>query len=179
MAIKIKVLGSGSGGNCTLVDTGRTRVLIDAARLGQRYITARLSETGVDIKEIDAIFATHMHGDHVDSGVTYPICRKHDIPLFVHEGSFADLVRRSSRFLELERAGLVRKFRTERFVFNGLTISPFEVSHGSGGWNADIVGRPVGFRMSLFDGPRETVFSYSTDLGQVTPEIEQAMAGAD
>jgi len=173
------MLGSGSGGNCSLLETGRTRLLIDCARLGQRYIKERLEELGARLDEVDGILATHMHGDHVDGGVTYPLCRKYDIPLYVHEGSVKDLMRRSDKFLDLERAGLVRRFSSEPFMLRELMIRPFEVTHGAGGWNRDIVGRPVGYRISLIEGAKETAVAYATDLGGVNDGIVEAMAGAD
>lgn len=179
MGLRVCVLGSGSGGNCTLVDSGRTRLLIDAARLGQRYILERLAELGVRIEEIDGVLATHMHGDHVDAGVTYPICHKNGIPLFVHDKSIDDLMRRSAKFANLDRAGLVRRFDCEPFMLRDLTVLPFGVPHGAGGWNADIVGHPVGFRITLYEGASESVAAYATDLGEVTAETEELLLGAD
>jgi len=179
VSLRVCNLGSGSGGNCTLIESKETKILIDAARLGQGYIADRLSGLGVRLKDINGIFATHMHGDHVDAGVTYPICRKYEIPLYIHEGSNEDLIRRSKKFIELDRAGLVRRFHTEPFSFRELQVRPFNVPHGSGGWNRDIVGNPVGFRISLFEGPREISVAYATDLGMVPEKAEEEMVGAD
>jgi len=179
MSLRLCVLGSGSGGNCTLIDSGRTRVLIDAARLGQNYIIDRLCELGVEIKQIGGVLATHMHGDHVDAGVTYPLCHKHDIPLYVHSKSVEDLFRRSKKFINLERAGLVRTFDCAPFRVGNLDAIPFSVPHGNGGWNSDVVGCPVGFRVSLAEGASVRSVAFATDLGEVTPETEEAMLGAD
>jgi phosphoribosyl 1,2-cyclic phosphodiesterase len=179
MSLRLCVLGSGSGGNCTLVDSGRTRILIDAARLGQRYIIERLGELGVRIEDIDGILATHVHGDHVDGGVTYPLCNKYSIPLYVHSKSVEDLARRSKKFINLDRAGLLRTFESATFSLRELNVMPFSVPHGNGGWNSDVVGHPVGFRITLIDGAAETSIAYTTDLGEVSTEIENAMLGAD
>lgn len=179
MGMRFCTIGSGSKGNCSLLDTGRTQVLIDCARLGQRYIKSGLESLGVRIEEIDGILATHMHGDHVDGSVTFPLCRRYGIPLYVHEGSVEDLMRRSFKFAELDHAGLLRRFRTETFMLNELRVTPIEVQHGAGGWNHDIVGRPVGYRISLIEGAAESALSYATDLGLTTTEIESAMAGSD
>jgi len=177
--MRICLLGSGSGGNCTLVEAGGFRFLIDAARLPQRYIRGRLAELGTRIEEIDAVIATHVHGDHVDGKVTYPLCRKYDIPLYIHSGSFGDLVRRSGKFEDLERAGLVRCFGDTPFPLrDNLWVRPFHVRHGNG-WNVDIVGRPVGFRIHYIDGVSEKVAAYATDLGSVEPHIVEALTGAD
>lgn len=175
MSMRFRTLGSGSGGNCSLLDTGKTRLLIDCGRLGQRYIRRRLEELGVRLEDIDGILATHMHGDHVDAAVTFPLCRKHGIPLYVHEGSLEDLMRRSEKFQELDAAGLLRRFQTAPFLLRDVCVEPFEVTHGSGGWNRDIVGRPVGFRISYAGAS----LAYATDLGGTCPAIEEKMSGAD
>lgn len=60
------VLASGSEGNSTYVETGKHKILIDAGR-NTKYITNKLSEINVDIKDIDIIFISHAHKDHVES----------------------------------------------------------------------------------------------------------------
>ena len=61
--MKISVLGSGSGGNATVVSSGRTAVLVDAG-FGPRTLAARCERVGVAPASISAIFVTHEHGDH-------------------------------------------------------------------------------------------------------------------
>ena len=59
----VTILGSGSAGNCALVETAQTRLLIDGG-LSARQIGARLALCGVNPLEIDGILLTHEHGDH-------------------------------------------------------------------------------------------------------------------
>ena len=59
----LTVLGSGSSGNCSLVETPTTRILIDAG-FSTRRITQRLAEIGVQPEQIDGILVTHEHSDH-------------------------------------------------------------------------------------------------------------------
>ena len=59
----LTVLGSGSSGNCSLVETPNTRILIDAG-FSTRRITQRLAEIGVQPEQIDGILVTHEHSDH-------------------------------------------------------------------------------------------------------------------
>jgi phosphoribosyl 1,2-cyclic phosphodiesterase len=61
--MRFRVLGSGSGGNATLVEGGGARVLLDAG-LGPRQLAERLESAGVDPAALDAVFVSHEHGDH-------------------------------------------------------------------------------------------------------------------
>jgi phosphoribosyl 1,2-cyclic phosphodiesterase len=63
MSLRFRVLGSGSGGNATLVEGGGARVLLDAG-LGSRQIAERLQSAGVDPASLDAVFVSHEHADH-------------------------------------------------------------------------------------------------------------------
>lgn len=66
--LRFKSLGSGSSGNTTLIEgrsgTTTRRLLVDCG-LGIRTIAQRLGEAGNAIAQIDAIFITHEHSDHV------------------------------------------------------------------------------------------------------------------
>lgn len=178
MSIRVCVLGSGSRGNCTLVQTEKTRLLIDAARLGLKYIEANLETLDVSLSMIDGIIATHVHGDHVDAGTTARMCAKFDIPLYVHHDTYPDLLRRSARFEALEKAGLVRRFHCSPFAIGELTVNPFPVNHG-GEFGSDVVGRPVGFTV-LHNGAEEVrKIGYATDLGHLDERAEEALLHSD
>lgn len=58
------MLGSGSGGNATLVATERTRVLVDAG-LSRRETFRRLKSIGESPSSLDAILISHEHTDHI------------------------------------------------------------------------------------------------------------------
>jgi phosphoribosyl 1,2-cyclic phosphodiesterase len=64
--MRLTVLASGSSGNALLVDSGGTRLLIDAG-LAPRTLARRLerSRAGIAPDEISALAVTHEHGDHV------------------------------------------------------------------------------------------------------------------
>ncbi len=61
--MKLCVLGSGSKGNAVLLQSGNTRLLIDAG-FGTRTIAKRLLSIGVDPRSIHAVVVTHEHTDH-------------------------------------------------------------------------------------------------------------------
>lgn len=83
--IKITPLFSGSGGNCTYIESDGAKVLIDAG-VSARRITRALSSLGVDIGEINAVFITHEHADHI-AGLRV-LTSKHDIPIHMTRASY-------------------------------------------------------------------------------------------
>jgi len=88
--IRMTVLASGSRGNCTVVSSSRTRVLIDAG-LSCREILKRMVLANEDPATLDAILITHEHQDHVAGlGV---LARKLGIPVFITEPTHRAWVR--------------------------------------------------------------------------------------
>ena len=62
--MRVWVLGSGSAGNAVLVESGETRILIDAG-FPVRELTKRLAAIGVSGESIESAIVTHEHTDHV------------------------------------------------------------------------------------------------------------------
>lgn len=62
--VKLCVLASGSSGNCTLIATERTRLLVDAG-LSRREILKRLVAIGERPENVDGIVISHEHSDHI------------------------------------------------------------------------------------------------------------------
>ena len=63
MGLRFQILGTSSSGNCALVESAQTRVLVDAGFSGRR-LEALLKDIGKPIESIDAVFLTHEHSDH-------------------------------------------------------------------------------------------------------------------
>ncbi len=63
--MKVCVLASGSKGNCTYVETDKTRSLIDIG-MSCAYVEKGLREIGVEPSAIERIFITHTHSDHIN-----------------------------------------------------------------------------------------------------------------
>ena len=79
--MKIVNLGSGSKGNCTVVKTETTTILIDAG-LSLADIEDRLSLIEIDPHKVNAILVTHEHSDHIKSVGKLSNNRPTFLPLF-------------------------------------------------------------------------------------------------
>jgi len=62
--MKLWILGSGSSGNSVLVETERSRILVDAG-FSPRVLKQRLTRAGVEPESIEAVVVTHEHTDHI------------------------------------------------------------------------------------------------------------------
>lgn len=62
--MRVIVLSSGSKGNTTYVECGSTKILIDMGNTC-KYVVNKLRDLGVNAEDINAIFITHTHSDHI------------------------------------------------------------------------------------------------------------------
>ena len=74
----ITSLYSGSKGNCMLIESEKAKILIDAGK-SARALCSALCGLGKSIDEIDAIFITHEHSDHISA--LEVLLKKHKIPV--------------------------------------------------------------------------------------------------
>ena len=84
----VSVLASGSKGNCTYVKTDKLNILIDVG-MNLKYIKERLEEINVSVGDIDYIFLTHTHKDHVGALPTF--IKKYKPVLCIGSKMFNDL----------------------------------------------------------------------------------------
>jgi len=117
-------LGSGSSGNSTLVEarsgTTTSRVLVDCG-FTQRELKVRLTRAGLSTSDIDAIFVTHEHGDHV--GCTVALAKRHRIPIWMSRGTWRAVG-------EPDLPGLLEFARDGDVITVGdLQLRPYTVPH--------------------------------------------------
>ncbi|MDX1566841.1 MAG: MBL fold metallo-hydrolase [Longimicrobiales bacterium] len=156
--MKVSVLGSGSRGNSTLMESGGTRILVDAGFSG-KDLARRLQAVDVDPDSIDAIVVTHDHGDHT-RGVGI-FARRHDTAVFITEttrNACSKLFRGGER-LEHYRPG-------RPFNIGDLRIEPFLTVH-------DAVD-PVA--VTVVDEPGGVRVGIATDLGRPTAHVRHALS---
>ena len=64
LSLRVCVLGSGSKGNCTYIESPETRILIDAG-LSAREIERRLRQIDRSPAMLDGVLISHEHSDHI------------------------------------------------------------------------------------------------------------------
>ena len=62
--MELRVFASGSSGNCLLLSSGSTHILIDAG-ISKRRIEQSLAQSGLSMREIGGVLITHEHSDHI------------------------------------------------------------------------------------------------------------------
>ena len=159
MPTRFTVLGSGSGGNTSYLETDQTRLLIDAGLSG-RQIRLRLELLGRSPETLDGILITHEHTDHTQG--LKALCSKLEIPVYCNRLTADEL-----RF-KLKTRLNVQKFITgETFEIGDVTVENFSVPHDA--------QEPVGFHLKTSDGN----IGVLTDLGQATRLVLERVRGAN
>lgn len=145
--MRVCLLASGSKGNSLFIETGETRILVDAG-LSAREITTRLAELGVSGSQLDGIFISHEHIDHIRGAGT--IARRFDVPVLISYPTSRQASEhfRSTRLIEFESGC--------SFEFRDTLLDPFPITHDA--------TDPVGLTVESGEGK----IGIATDLGIAT-----------
>ena len=156
-------IASGSSGNCSFVGSDHTGILVDVGISGKK-VTEGLQGLDRDPRELDGIFITHEHIDHIKSlGV---LSRKYGLPIYATRGTLGAIKATSSMGKIPE--GLFHEIREDLPVTIGdLTIQPFRISHDA--------AQPVGFRIE--HGTK--AIGIATDLGYYDEYTVAHLKGLD
>lgn len=166
---RLCTLYSGSGGNSTYISDGKTAILIDAGK-SARALTSALRTIGAEregMPPVDAIFITHEHTDHV--GALAVFLKKTQIPVHVTAPS-AEKLYRIAKDTPMRDCIEVHPpiFSVE---LGNLTVTSFPTSHDS--------EMSVGYRIEIRTDNGMHTLGYATDLGTVTPAVENALLGCE
>ncbi|MGI5892372.1 MAG: MBL fold metallo-hydrolase [Bacillota bacterium] len=156
--MEFTTLMSGSAGNCTYISGGNTKILVDVG-CSCRYLEKALSQIGVNLSDIDAIFISHEHTDHI-RGVPVSSSR-YNIPVFASDLTWGSLPFYED-FLPWQR----HHFEYDMQI-GDLSIDFFKTSH-------DAI-QPVG----MIFRHREKKVGLATDTGQVSPTMIKFLTGCD
>src|SRR5688572_795751 len=118
----LTILASGSAGNCALVESEGTRLLIDGG-LSARQIAVRLAACGVAPESIDGIVLTHEHCDHSTGLDVW--CKQFSTPVYANRLT-AEVLQTASP----KRKKDWRMFVTgSDFCIGDISIHSFSVPH--------------------------------------------------
>jgi phosphoribosyl 1,2-cyclic phosphodiesterase len=159
----VTVLGSGSAGNCLLVETETTAILIDAG-LSARQILHRLQLIGSNIDRLNGIVLTHEHTDHTRGLIV--ICRSKPLPVYANRLTAEAITTGPDWNAHVQFSW--RLFATgHSFEIGDLTVDPFSVPHDA--------QDPVGF--TVRDGTQ--AIGVLTDLGHATKLVIERVRDID
>ena len=151
--MKFCPLYSGSSGNSIFVAGDNARILIDAGLPGKK-IDEALKSIGEDPSDIDGIFVTHEHSDHIKGiGV---ISRKYDVPIYANENTWSAMEVSIGKIKEHNIKVIDKRSNTQ---INDMNIKAFNIPHDA--------AAPMGYTVS--DGKKS--ISVATDFGTFTKEI--------
>ena len=161
MSSVFQILGSSSNGNCSLLRTENSTVLIDAGFSGKR-IEQMLVDIGESLDTIDAVFITHEHSDHAQ-GVR-GLSRRADLPIFANRDTAEALQKKFAKTINWQLFQTGATFR-----FRDIEVGSFTVPHDA--------YDPVGFTFHWgIEGdllsPRQGL-AWITDLGYVPEYIKE------
>lgn len=160
--LRFRSLGSGSAGNATIVEAHGahhvSRLLVDCG-LGLRQLDLRLARAGLHAADIDAVFVTHEHGDHI--GSARQLALRQRLPVWMSPGTYEGIGSPDfDGLLHLACDGMA-------ITVGELCAMPFTVPHDA--------REPLQLRCS--DGA--TSLGILTDLGHATPHVLARLAACE
>lgn len=158
--LKFCSLYSGSSGNSLLIESEKTKLLVDCGTSAKKITTA-LDNLSIDITDIDAILVTHEHTDHIQSLGT--LSKKYDIPVFANFETWNAIPKQKEK---IESKNINTFINDTEFQIGNLQIFPFSTPHDA--------ANPCGF--SIVKGDKK--LSIATDLGHMNNAIFENLKGS-
>jgi phosphoribosyl 1,2-cyclic phosphodiesterase len=157
-SLSICPLASGSKGNSYWIEGGGTTILLDAG-LTMRQLVRRVEEIDRRIDEVEHIFVTHEHSDHVYALTM--LLKKHKPVLWGSRGTLRAIRRR------IPDGARVRMMNGEVEIAGAFSVRSVKIHH-------DAVD-PLAFRFDLAGDSVAVV----TDLGLWDETVVATVAGVD
>jgi phosphoribosyl 1,2-cyclic phosphodiesterase len=154
-------LGSGSAGNCMVIEQASTRLLLDCG-FGVSEVLKRLQRLELMPDQISGILVTHEHDDHAKGA--FKFAAKYNIPVWLSHGT----LKMCERYLSENAKNTLNIIDSHtKFQIEDIEISPYPVPHDA--------REPTQFTFS--DGQYK--LGVLTDAGSSTQHIEQVLSSCD
>ena len=162
MSAEVISIGSSSSGNSYIIRAGGRVIVMDVG-LPAKTIMAALEELGFGPEDVDAVFISHEHTDHVKS--VRAVGRKcFNATFYASRGT----VEKTTNFKYISEDRIRLVCAGDSFVMDGdVAVDIFPLSHDA--------AEPVGFAVT-HGGEKLAVV---TDCGIITEEIYAAISDAD
>ena len=159
--LRIASIGSSSSGNAYIVSNGKTRLLLDVGLTAKR-IKEGLAECNLTSDDIQGIFVTHEHVDHVKSiRAIAKACA--GAKVYTSRGTAGSC----DKFEHIRAEQLEYMSAQDVVRIGDLSIKAFALSHDA--------AEPLGFSF-MEEGEQ---LSVATDTGVVTDEIDEEVKHAN
>ena len=157
--MEIASICSGSSGNCILIKSGDTNVLVDVG-VAKKRVLEGLDYFNTSPNEIDAILITHEHSDHVKGlGV---FLRAHPVSVYATKATIENILA-SSSIGEVDKELFEEIDSDDEFFVGGLKVNSISTSHD--------VSDSVCYRFD--DGDKSC--AVVTDLGYYHDDIVESL----
>jgi phosphoribosyl 1,2-cyclic phosphodiesterase len=161
--MRLCAIASGSSGNCIYVGSQTAHVLVDAGISALRTQDA-LTQLDVSVADIDAIFITHEHSDHIQ-GLSI-LEKKREIPIYATAATIM-AIQKSKIGQSIDPSLFLPLQPDEKISIKDLQIHPMKVSHDA----AD----PVAYRISY----GKTKIGICSELGAYDDYTIESLRGVD
>ncbi|HLS35326.1 MAG TPA: MBL fold metallo-hydrolase [Bacillota bacterium] len=159
--MRFSVLASGSTGNAFYIESGETKLLVDAGLSGVQ-LERLFANININPEELSGLLVTHEHSDHI-KGVGI-FARKYNLPVYANEKTWRAMSKSIGKLSTEQKF----EFQTNQVkTFGNMDVQSFEVSH-------DAV-EPMFFTFHKGDKKIALV----TDLGYVSERIKKTIENAD
>lgn len=145
-------LYSGSTGNSSIVQSNKTKILVDVGESAKKIAEA-LASINVNPFSIDAILITHEHSDHVKGLAVFS--KKYNVPVYANVETWNAMQKYKEKLNEEN----IKTFTFNKFKIGDIEVNPFPIPHDA--------ANPCGF--NLFHDNKK--MSIATDIGHMSKEI--------
>lgn len=145
-------LYSGSTGNSSIVQSNKTKILVDVGESAKKIAEA-LASINVNPFSINAILITHEHSDHVKGLAVFS--KKYNVPVYANVETWNAMQKYKEKLNEEN----IKTFTFNKFKIGDIEVNPFPIPHDA--------ANPCGF--NLFHDNKK--MSIATDIGHMSKEI--------
>ncbi|MCH5268588.1 MAG: MBL fold metallo-hydrolase [Lachnospiraceae bacterium] len=161
--MKVCSIASGSSGNCIYIGSKEHHILIDAG-ISRKRIVEGLRNIGVEPEQLDGIFVTHEHSDHIQ-GIPM-MAKQFGTPIYATGGTLDCICAKDTDGV-IRRDSLFQVYADKPVGVGDFHITPYRISHDA--------AEPVCYSVEA-QGHKVSI---ATDLGVYDEYTVENLAGSE